>query len=159
MPAKEGCSVLTTLVGTSASPRALSSISVRRASRCRCRNLSLPSLQSHQAHLSSHGCFQGARGSLSRAGPFAVHPDSLQMTRTSAEVRSAAYRLGLKEKGKKHSAQSPFSYKMIQNTLKNYPFIFYYFRPTHGNCSSYLSKWCWQAPQEWNRTLSAGTEV
>lgn len=109
MPVKEGCSVSTTLVDTSASPRVLSSTSVRRASRCWWQTLSLLSPLSHQASLSSHGCFQATRGSLSPARPSAVQPGLLQMSRTSAEVRSA---------GPNPHSPSQFSYKMIQSTIK-----------------------------------------
>lgn len=119
MPAKEGCSVSTTLVDTSASPRAPSSISVRKASRCRCRTLSplsLLFLLPHQASLSPHGCFQAARGSLSPPGPSAVQPDSLQMSRTSAEVRSASQ--ALPPPHPPFPSSPLFSYKMIRSTIK-----------------------------------------
>lgn len=108
-PVKEGCNVSTTLVDTSASPKVLSSTSVRRASRCCWQTLSLLSPLSHQASLSSHGCFQATRGSLSPARPSAVQPGLLLMSRTSAEVRSA---------GPNPHSPSQFSYKMTQSTVK-----------------------------------------
>lgn len=109
MPVKEGCSVSTTLVDTSASPRVLSSTLVRMASRYRWQTLPLLFLLSHRASLSSHGCFKVARGSLSPAAPSAVQPGSLQMNRTSAEVSSAVLH--------PHSP-SQFTYKMIQNKVQ-----------------------------------------
>lgn len=120
MPAKEGCSVSTTLVDTSASPRVPSSTLVRRAIRYRWQTLpllSLPSLLSHQASLCPRGCFKVARGLLSPAAPSAVQPGSLQMNRTSAEVRSAVH---------------PFSprpatrqYKAKYDTFKIFSFCFF----------------------------------
>lgn len=80
--AKEGCSVSTTLVDTSAFQRALSSILVRTVSRCRCRTIL--SLLSHQTSLSP-------RGVLLKA--FGAHQDLLQMSRTSAKVISATQKL------------------------------------------------------------------
>lgn len=128
-PAKEGCSVLTTLVDTSASPRVLSSISVKRENRCRRWTLFLPSPQANQVNLSFR---QWSTGPRSRAGPLVVQPDSLQMSRTSAEVRSDGQAfLTLSSAIGQHEV-----------TLKYEPFIFYCFTPTRRDGSSYLIKRC-----------------